>query len=338
MKIPEIFCGQKNGYSRSITLRNRLIPMGKTQENLEKANMLEEDFIRAKAYVEVKNLIDDFHRAFIEDVLSKANFNWKDLYKKLDSFQKETDKAQKVKNKKTLQSEQEKMRKEIVEKFKDDKRFDSLFKKDLLSDLLPEIIKSAPENEISDKLAALEVFEGFATYFKGFHDNRKNMYSEKDNATAISNRIVNENFPKFYANIKVFEYLQENFPQIISDTEESLKDFLKGKKLSEVFSPDSFNSVLAQSGIDFYNTIIGGISDEAGTKKIQGLNEKINLASQQLSFEEKNKLRKKMTVLYKQILSDKKTSSFIPVGFESSEQIYEAVKISKKNFTMKQKR
>lgn len=48
MKIPEIFCGQKNGYSRSITLRNRLIPMGKTQENLEKANMLEEDFIRAK--------------------------------------------------------------------------------------------------------------------------------------------------------------------------------------------------------------------------------------------------------------------------------------------------
>lgn len=37
------FAGQKNGYSRSITLRNRLIPVGKTQQNLEKANMLEND-------------------------------------------------------------------------------------------------------------------------------------------------------------------------------------------------------------------------------------------------------------------------------------------------------
>lgn len=44
MKKNNEFCGQKNGYSRSITLRNRLIPVGKTQENLEKANMLEEDF------------------------------------------------------------------------------------------------------------------------------------------------------------------------------------------------------------------------------------------------------------------------------------------------------
>ena len=54
MKTIEEFCGQENGYSRSITLRNRLIPVGKTQENLKKANMLEEDFSRAKAYVEVK--------------------------------------------------------------------------------------------------------------------------------------------------------------------------------------------------------------------------------------------------------------------------------------------
>lgn len=38
MKTVDLFCGQKNGYSRSITLRNKLIPIGKTQENLEKLN------------------------------------------------------------------------------------------------------------------------------------------------------------------------------------------------------------------------------------------------------------------------------------------------------------
>ncbi len=65
MKISEEFCGQGNGYSRSITLRNRLIPVGKTEENLKNVKMLDGDFERAKAYQEVKNLIDDFHRSFI---------------------------------------------------------------------------------------------------------------------------------------------------------------------------------------------------------------------------------------------------------------------------------
>lgn len=324
------FCGQKNGYSRSITLRNKLIPIGKTQENLEKANMLEEDFSRAKAYVEVKKIIDDFHRSFIEDVLSKANLNWKELYEKIDSFQRETDKAKKAKNQKDLQPVQVKMRKAIVKIFKDDERFDKLFKKELLSDLLPEIIKSAPENEISNKQTALDVFKGFATYFTGFHENRKNMYSEEDKATAISYRIVNENFPKFYANIKLFEKIQKEFPVIIEETEKSLASFLAGKKLKDIFTPEAFNQVLTQSGIDFYNTVIGGVAGEAGSEKIQGLNEKINLARQQLPDAEKNKLRGKMVVLFKQILSDRDTASFIPVGFENNDEVYYTVQKFKK--------
>ncbi|MCI7578025.1 MAG: type V CRISPR-associated protein Cas12a/Cpf1 [Spirochaetia bacterium] len=324
------FCGQKNGYSRSITLRNKLIPIGKTQENLEKANMLEEDFSRAKAYVEVKKIIDDFHRSFIEDVLSKANLNWKELYEKIDSFQRETDKAKKAKNQKDLQPVQVKMRKAIVKIFKDDERFDKLFKKELLSDLLPEIIKSAPENEISNKQTALDVFKGFATYFTGFHENRKNMYSEEDKATAISYRIVNENFPKFYANIKLFEKIQKEFPVIIEETEKSLASFLAGKKLKDIFTPEAFNQVLTQSGIDFYNTVIGGVAGEAGSEKIQGLNEKINLARQQLPDAEKNKLRGKMVVLFKQILSDRETASFIPVGFENNDEVYNTVQKFKK--------
>lgn len=332
MKTIEQFCGQKNGYSRSITLRNRLIPVGKTEENLQKANMLEEDFKRAKAYSEVKNLIDDFHRTFIEDVLSNAKLDWKILYDVFDLYQSEKDKTKKEKQKKDLQRAQAAMRKAIVKKFKDDEQFSKLFKKELLSDLIPSIIKDDESGTITDKNEALKVFKGFLTYFSSFHQNRENLYSDEAKATAISNRIVNENFPKFHANLKVFEYLQKNFPKIISDTEESLKEFLNGKKLSEIFNPENFNAVLCQSGIDFYNTVIGGISDENEKQKIQGLNEKINLASQQLPPEEKSKLRKKMTVLYKQILSDKKTASFIPVGFEKSEEVYKSIKQFKEKY------
>ena len=328
MKISEEFCGQGNGYSRSITLRNRLIPIGKTEENLKKANMLESDFERAKAYVEVKNIIDDFHRSFIEDVLSKETLglDWGALYDQFDLFQSEKDKVKKAKHKKQLEVLQSVMRKDIVKKFKNDERYSKLFKKEILTDLLPSIIKDDDTGTITDKKAALDTFTGFATYFTGFHQNRENLYSEEAKSTAISNRIVNENFPKFYANVKVFEDLQKNFPNIISETEDSLKDFLNGKKLSEIFNKENFNAVLSQSGIDFYNTVIGGISGESGKEKIQGLNEKINLASQKLLPEDKSKLRKKMTLLYKQILSDKKTASFIPAGFEKSEEVYETVR------------
>ena len=37
------FCGQENGYSRSITLRNKLIPIGKTADNLKQ--FLEKEFL-----------------------------------------------------------------------------------------------------------------------------------------------------------------------------------------------------------------------------------------------------------------------------------------------------
>ena len=329
MKTIDNFCGQKNGYSRSITLRNKLIPIGKTEENLQKLNLLESDKKRADSYQEVKNLIDDFHRSFIQDVLSKANFEWGPLYDEFDFYQSQKDKEKKNKMKAELQKLQGVMRAKIVKSFTDDERFKKLFAKELLTELLPEIIKSAAPETVSNKEDALTVFKSFSTYFTGFHENRKNMYSPEEKSTAISYRIVNENFPKFYANVKFYKYLEENFPAIISETEESLKDFLNGKKLKDIFTQEAFNEVLSQTGIDFYNTVIGGIADKAGNEKVQGLNEKINLARQKIPDSEKNKLRGKMLVLFKQILSDRDTASFIPTGFESNEEVYETVKLFK---------
>ena len=74
--------------------------------------MLESDFERAKAYVEVKNIIDDFHRSFIEDVLSKETLglDWGALYDQFDLFQSEKDKVKKAKHKKQLEVLQSVMR------------------------------------------------------------------------------------------------------------------------------------------------------------------------------------------------------------------------------------
>jgi len=316
------FCGQENGYSRSITLRNKLIPIGKTADNLKQ--FLEKDQERADSYPEIKKLIDEIHRGFIEDTLTNFSFVWEPLFDDFELYQNEKDKSKKAKKKKDLEKFQSGARKKIVEAFKKHPDYDKLFKDGLFKELLPALIEKSSDSEISNKEEALKVFDRFSTYFVGFHENRKNMYSEEEKSTAISYRIVNENFPKFYANVKLYNYLKENFPQIISETEESLKNHLNGKKLDEIFNVESFNDVLAQSGIDFYNTVIGGISTE--TEKVQGLNEKINLARQKLPAEEKNKLRGKMVVLFKQILSDRGTSSFIPVGFNNKEEVYSSVK------------
>ena len=318
----EEFCGQGNGYSRSITLRNKLIPIGKTADNLKQ--FLEKDQERADAYPEIKNLIDEIHRGFIEDTLTNFSFVWEPLFDDFELYQNEKDKTKKATKKKDLEKFQSGARKKIVEAFKKHLDYDKLFKDGLFKELLPALIENSSDSEISNKEEALKVFDRFSTYFVGFHENRKNMYSEEEKSTAISYRIVNENFPKFYANVKLYNYLKDNFPQIISDTEESLKNHLNGKKLDDIFNVESFNDVLAQSGIDFYNTVIGGISTE--TEKVQGLNEKINLARQKLPAEEKNKLRGKMVVLFKQILSDRGTSSFIPVGFSNNDEVYSSVK------------
>ena len=59
-----------NQYSTSKTLRFRLIPQGKTLENIKTDGVLERDAHRAESYKLVKGYIDNFHRYFIDDVLS----------------------------------------------------------------------------------------------------------------------------------------------------------------------------------------------------------------------------------------------------------------------------
>ncbi|MCF0243068.1 MAG: type V CRISPR-associated protein Cpf1, partial [Treponema sp.] len=306
MKINSNFAGQENGYSRSITLRNALIPQGKTEENVQK--FLERDKERADAYPEVKKVIDKLHKSIIEDVLKSIDTDWQPLADALTEYQKTKD----AKAKKELENQQIKMMKVITQLFSTDDRFKKVFGKELFSELLPALIQS--DEEVKEKEALINQFNKFSTYFTGFHENRRNIYNWESGPTSVSYRIVHDNFPKFMANIKLYEELKKNHNQVLVDTENSLKEFLNGIKLDNIFCVNGFNKVLNQSGINFYNTIIGGISKEAGTEKIQGLNEHINLYRQHLPQEAQKSFRGKMVVLYKQILSDREKVSFIPEG------------------------
>jgi len=301
-----------NLYQLSKTLRFELKPVGKTLENIKAKGLLKKDEERAESYQQMKKTIDGFHKHFIELAMSKVNLThlerFAELYnesperKKEDGFKKEFEKVQTD------------LRKEITKGFNTGEAkeiFAKIDKKELITELLEKWIQSQKEQNIYfDK-----EFKNFTTYFGGFHDNRKNMYTDKEQSTAIAYRLIHENLPKFLDNIKIFEKLKE-VPILNEKCQQlykEIEEFLNIRSISEAFELNYFNEVLTQKQIDVYNLIIGGRTAEEGKKKIQGLNEYINLYNQKQ--DKKNRIPK-LKVLYKQILSDRDSISFLPDAFE----------------------
>ena len=307
-------------YPLSKTLRFELKPVGKTLETITSSGLLEQDQHRADSYIKVKGIIDEYHKAFIETVLNDFKLNYTDEGKKnsLEEFYtcymcKAKDEAQK----KLFEEIQGKLRKQIADCFSKDDKFKRIDKKELIKEDLVNFVTNQEDRLLIDE------FRDFTTYFTGFHENRKNMYSAEAQSTAIAYRLIHENLPKFIDNMLVFDKVaaspvSEQFAGLYSNFEE----YLNVMNIAEMFRLDYFNIVLTQKQIDIYNYIIGGRTLDDGTK-IKGLNEYINLYNQQQK--DKSARLPKLKPLYKQILSDRNAISWLPEQFESDEKALEAI-------------
>ncbi|AIZ56868.1 hypothetical protein Mpt1_c09950 [Candidatus Methanoplasma termitum] len=294
------------------TIRFELKPQGRTMEHLETFNFFEEDRDRAEKYKILKEAIDEYHKKFIDEHLTNMSLDWNSLKQISEKYYK----SREEKDKKVFLSEQKRMRQEIVSEFKKDDRFKDLFSKKLFSELLKEeIYKKGNHQEID----ALKSFDKFSGYFIGLHENRKNMYSDGDEITAISNRIVNENFPKFLDNLQKYQEARKKYPEWIIKAESAL--VAHNIKMDEVFSLEYFNKVLNQEGIQRYNLALGGYVTKSG-EKMMGLNDALNLAHQS---EKSSKGRIHMTPLFKQILSEKESFSYIPDVFTEDSQLLPSI-------------
>ena len=328
METIDSFCGQKNGYSISKTLRFELKPVGQTLESIKNGKFLESDKKKADDYQDVKKIIDNYHNFFIDDVLKSASFDWRQLEKSIHEYNKnKTDDSEFVK-------EQDKLRKGIADLFSKDKRYKSLtastpsdlFNKD--KDFIDWLAQTSVKEIRKD---ALETFKRFSSYFTGFQENRKNVYKSDLIPTAVPYRIVNDNFPKFLQNISIFKTIQKKCPQVIDDVENELCRYLGQEKLSDIFRLESFNKFLGQSGkevqrgIDFYNQIIGGIAEKEGGVNLRGINQFLNLYWQQHPDFAKENRRVKMVPLYKQILSDRSSLSFKIESIANDEELKNAL-------------
>lgn len=257
-----------NQYPVSKTLRFKLIPIGKTEENLAIKRLIEEDEVRGEEYKAVKKIIDRYHKSFISRVLTSYEIPDAELKEYSGLFFEREKDQEKIDRMASLEV---RMRKGISKAFKDDSQYSDLFSSVLFSKLLPGYLSDESERSM------IKGFENFTTAFSGFHENRENMYSDGSESTAISYRIVNENLPKFLRNIKVFLVAEEVLPASVFEKMEA--DFATNSfSIRDCFSIDYFNWVLSNEGIEVYNTVLGGYTREDGIK-VQGLNEYMSIRS-----------------------------------------------------------
>lgn len=298
-------------YPLSKTLRFELKPVGKTLDHIEQKGLIVQDEQRAEEYKQVKNIIDSYHKEFITMCLKglKLNMIYLERYESL-AREVHRDEAEFDKVKAAL-------RKQIVEAFKQGGSYNDLFKKELIQKHLPEFVESEEEKEM------VANFSKFTTYFTGFYENRKNMYSDEEKSTAIAYRLIHENLPLFLDNMRSFRKIAESeVGEHFANIEVCFEEYLNVEHLAEMFELDYFSDTLTQEQIAVYNSVIGERTLDDGTK-IQGINGYVNIYNQQ----HKEARLPLLKPLYKMILSDRVALSWLPENpFESDEEMVEAIK------------
>ena len=288
-------------YSVSETLTFELKPIGKTAENLKNSGLLEQDFKRAEDYPQVKKILDEQHKLFLQKVLSDiTGIDWQPLAQKIEELQKNGD------LKADLEKLQAEYRKKIAEKFEKDEFYAVLVKEATPSKLFKSLLENVP-----DIPEEIKTFARFACYFKGFQENRKNIYSDKAQQTSAAYRAVNENFTKFLNAVKIFSSIKEQHPDLLSDIIARTSGLLADECIEDTFKVDSYNKFLAQSGIDRLNNLIGEINYAVNQYRQQHK----EIKPRDLPF---------MPILYKQILSDRE-QAFTVKAFENDAELCAAL-------------
>lgn len=325
-------------YPVSKTLRFEARPVPETKKWLEsdQCSVLFNDQKRNEYYEILKELLDDYYRAYIEDTLTAFTLDKALLENAYDLYCNRDNKA--------FSSCCEKLRKDLVKAFANLK--DYLLGSDQLKHLVKlkakadePTGKSKKKIEVDSRLLtwlknntkysaedkkkyyeAIEAFEGFVTYLTNYKQARENMFSSEDKSTAIAFRVVDQNMMTYFSNIKIYEKIKSRYPELYS----SLKQF------ERYFSPVGYSGILSQSQIDEYNYhCIGRPVDDADFK---GVNSLINEYRQKKGI--KSRELPVMSMLYKQILSDR-DNSFISEVINSDEEAIECAKRGyKTSFTL----
>lgn len=325
-------------YELSKTLRFSLIPQFETADHIKNGELIKEDKERDANYQKAKKILDQYHQRYIEKALGNYSFKDEKLTKAEACYIEKNKKTDDGKVRKERSNELNNcytaLRKDLVAQFKDAPKstndiFKILFKKKKGTEGDAYSENSLLNNE---EVSELEKFDKFTTYFGKYDTNRENLYTDKDQATAIAYRTINDNLDKFLFNRQNWNSIREKLSKDKLETlRQKLSDELQALSIGDVinaFDLNTFNQCILQKGITAYNTILGGktILEEKTSKeekKIQGLNELINEYNQGVG-DKKNRLPR-LVPLFKQIMGNASSLSFVKPCFDSDDELWDAV-------------
>ncbi len=151
------------------------------------------------------------------------------------------------------------------------------------------------------------------------------MYTDEEKSTAVSYRIVNQNLPKFIDNMRVFEIIMSTeLCMDIARFEKEISELLNGRKIEDFFRLENYAGTVTHTAIEFYNLLIGGRTLENGSQ-IKGINQYVNDFNQKNSKNKEVRKIPKLKVLYKQILADRETLSFVDEQFEDDQTVIDTI-------------
>lgn len=306
-------------YPLSKTLSFKLIPVGKTLENIKSSGILQADSQLSEDFSRLTALADDFHKKFIDEVLEHTTLKV-DSTGDLDSLSEYwslfTCTSRDADIRQQLKTVTEHLRRQVCVGFSADPRFSKLNRKELVTELLDGFC-SADDRDVVDS------FKRYTTYLTDYNRNRMFLYSPEGKYGSISARLIDENLPVFCRNAGLFSSVAAALGDETVDTlYRSFESYLNVSDIREMFDISSYPLLLTQKQIDVYNAVIGGIhTPESHTP---GLNELINIHNSRLvSGQKKLPLLKQ---LMKQLLTDREKISWGSGGFTSDQQMLQAVR------------
>lgn len=320
---PGAFDSMNNLFPVSKTLSFRLVPIGNTLDTIRRNGVVEEAEQIKKDYEVLKVAADRVHKRFIEETLYKLHLKYMGEGD-VDSIQ-EYAKAFESGDEDIMSKCADALKTSITKAFKivkyDEK---NTMLKALAGELLvKDILQKEPLSE--KEAAALERMKRYTTFMRPYFTIRDHIYDAKEKGFTIPARVIDENLPIHLKNVKRFVLLPK-------DEREKLVPLFKAVsakldwayELQDVFTVSAAACLSAQSAIDAYNTLIGGITLEDGTR-IQGINEIVNLYNQSKTNEDGFRPLPKLEKLKKQILSDRESLSWLPEAFETDREVLGAI-------------
>ena len=175
------------------TLRFELRPTLFTLKHIDDYGIVSLDELRAEKSVELKKLLDDYYRAYIDKRLSVVhNLDWRELFEVMNIVLNHGGKEERKK----YENVKRDMRGKVNNELDTNKE---MFAGNIITHVLPDFIKNNSDYTDEEKaqyLDTVKLFSGFTTSFGKFFTTRKNVFSDKKIQTSICYRIVDEDMLK----------------------------------------------------------------------------------------------------------------------------------------------